>query len=328
MRQRKAAEVARRLVDAHRKAGATSPPPADHGAKPWRTIAAGVAIAIVGIGAIGAYRAGWLAGGASDEQTPAPARDPAADAAARRETACEAGRKNVYSRRAVDQFGTEGWVAELWLARKGDASLADHQAVKALIEGGKIPSSADEALAALPAGSIEVATDDAAATAGYRTVTLRFGGGYARAFLADNAMRARFVGLAERTAQAASAELGALYGRCAHLPYHDIGAWFWGADRARAAAALLYGAGGFTEAPTIDRRKFAGAGELEALAAAAAKLDARVVGEAVSGAGGAVVEPPKPDGPTAFTFPLLGGTGAGSASATLARGAGVAVTAQ
>ncbi len=54
--------------------------------------------------------------------------------------------------------------------------------------------------------------------------------------------------------------MGALYAKCAHLPYHDVGAWFRGDSIGSAADALGFSMAPYTEAPTVSRDAFASDG--------------------------------------------------------------------
>jgi serine/threonine-protein kinase len=131
------------------------------------------------------------------------------------------------------------------------------------------------------------------------------------------------VALADRLADAASAELGAFYGRCAHLPHHDLGGWFRGADAAAAAAALVYGVGFFTEQPAVSRRAMEGLGPspLDGLRAAAAKLDAAELGRLIGAEGGSITAG---EGKAiTMTFPVGGPTRATRASRIVAEKIGL-----
>ncbi len=157
-------------------------------------------------------------------------------------------------------FELAGWVAELWLAMPRGAAAAEVAAgageppaltaesvgLGALIAQGKLTAGADTDLAAITDGVVEIVpgfdAEEVRRSPSWRAITARFSGGYARAYF-DPAHRARFVALGDRMADAAAAALGALYARCAHLPYHDAGAWFRGSDPAAAATALVYSSG-------------------------------------------------------------------------------------
>ena len=222
----------------------------------------------------------------------------------------------------------EGWYAELWLARAAPGQdLKTHPDVVALAAGGKLSAAADPALSSLADGTVQIvdgfAPERAARSPGWSAVTVRFGGAYVGALL-DTALRPRFLALADRLADQLAADTGALYGRCAHLSYRELGAWFRGADARSAAAALVYAAGMHAEVPAVDATalgRLGGAGEIDAIRGAAGKMDAAALGAAVSPHGGTVA---KGSGKTVtVTFPLGGGTKATSASRSVARALGV-----
>ena len=172
--------------------------------------------------------------------------------------ACEAVRSNIFEGKAFGPFQLEGWVVELWLAGNKGVSLRESPALTALAAGGKLRAADDAQLAHVIDGSLELADGFDAEAAGrspaWSAVVVRFREGYARAFFEEES-RARFIGLAERVAAAAGADHAALYARCAHLPTHDVGAWFHGPDLAGAAAAMVYemGMGPFADPKVIDR---------------------------------------------------------------------------
>jgi serine/threonine-protein kinase len=274
-------------------------------------------------------------GPGADSGKPAgsPSAKPAAiespeETAARQSRVCDAARRRVYAGASFGPFDTEGWVAELWLARKTGESLAKSATIQALVKSGKLTPEADAAIAAIPDGTVEIESgvpdDGHAGAVGYDGVTVRFGGRYAGAFL-DPEMRPRFLALADRVSDSVGAETGALYARCAHLRYHDVGAWFRGSDPGAAVASLLYGVGAFAESVAIDREALAkqrASNELDGLRAAAGKIDARTVAALVGGQGGSIVS--AKTGPAlTIVFPPLAGTRAITASRSLASKIGV-----
>jgi hypothetical protein len=236
----------------------------------------------------------------------------ASDAASRRGRVCEATRRRIYSGASLGPFDTEGWVIELWLARRGDKSFEKDAAVSGLIEGGKVAKGADAELAKV-AGAVELSSPNS--PSGWQSLIVRFGGGYVNTFL-EPAGRARFLSLSDRVAQGAGVEMGALYGRCAHLSTHEIGAWFVGSDARSAAASLLYSMGLFAEVPAVSRSRLGKAGELDALRDAAKGLDAATLARLVGTNGGSMVESASA---VTLTFPLGGPIRATSASREVAR---------
>jgi serine/threonine-protein kinase len=147
--------------------------------------------------------------------------------------------------------------------------------------------------------------------------------GYARVFL-EPETRQRFILMADRLAEAAGADAGALYARCAHLTTHDIGAWYHGKDAPGAAAALVYQMGFFADGTILDRGAVtalrAPGGDLDALRKAA-EVEADLVPKIVSAQGGTVTT----SHGVSLVFPLAGPTRAQTATRALARKMGVGV---
>jgi serine/threonine-protein kinase len=323
LRARKAGEVARRLVQAYRAAN----PGGEAAAPPTGALMRILAIAISGV-IIVAVLGFFLVRLIRSEDAPppppeAPPLESPEETAARQARVCEAARSRIFSGASMAALDKEGWIVELWLASKQPVGS---EAFGELLSGGKLGAKADEELAALPNAQVEVAPGfdpaEAARFQGWHAVTLRFTGGYVAAYL-DPGKRARFVSLADRLADAVSAELGAFYGRCAHLPHHDLGGWFRGADAPAAAAALVYGAGFFTEQPALGRRAMEGLGPspLDGLRAAAAKLDAAELGRLIGAEGGSITA--GAGKAITMTFPVGGPTRATRASRIVAQKIGL-----
>ncbi|MCC6552462.1 MAG: hypothetical protein IT372_05490, partial [Polyangiaceae bacterium] len=251
MRSQKAGDLARRLVQAHRTVSSIAPPAAKPPGGPPKTVTIPIAaVLLVGLIAFLGFQA------LREEPAPPPPppvpTESADDAAARKARVCDAARKRIYSGASMAAFDTEGWLAELWLATtKPEAAGAG---LGELVAQGKLTVKADAELGALSDGVAEVLPgfnpDDAAHFPGWRAVTVRFSGRYVSAYL-DPGQRPRFLAMADLLADAAGAELGALYGRCAHLDVRDLGAWFRGADPPAAAAARVYGLGFFSALPAV-----------------------------------------------------------------------------
>jgi hypothetical protein len=339
MRARKASELARRLVQAQRVVSSLAPPPGDGEVRSPRSVIIPAAVfALVVVGLLAGVR--LLRSHEQPAPSPSAPSETAEEAAGRHARACEAARKRIYAGASMGPFEVEGWVAELWLAtsRAGGATQADAGSIAlsaeaaglgALIAHGKLTPGADAELAALPDGAVELgqglSDQDAARSPSWRAIMVRMSGDYARGYF-DPALRARFISLADRMADAAGADFGALYARCAHLPHHDVGAWFRGPDAAGAATALVYGAGFFTELPAVDRGAVAalrGAGQLDALRSAGAVLDAAALGRLVGSQGGGLTVGAAEA--VAITFPIGGPTRATAASRVVARKLGVGV---
>ncbi|WP_437593252.1 hypothetical protein [Sorangium sp. So ce1000] len=336
LRMRKASDIARRLAQAHRAVSSLAPPAPTARVQPARhlVIPVGV-IALVVVGALFASR--MLRSREAPAAPPTGPETTAGEDTARNARTCEAARKRIYAGASIGPFELAGWVAELWLATPRGTAAAEASAgavepavltaesagLGALVAQGKLRAGADAELAAITDGLVEIVPgfdeEQARRSPSWRAITARFSGGYARAYF-DPAQRARFVALADRMADAATATLGALYARCAHLPYHDAGAWFRGSDPAAAAAALVYASGFFAEMPAVDRGALAALGAaapIDALRGAGASLDAASLGKLVGAHGGGITKGGA--GAVVVTFPVGGPTRATTASRTVAR---------
>ncbi len=296
MRARKANEMARRLVGAHQSAREAAGLRDDLDGSARKRITGGIGGIFALLVVIGAVRFAIprLTGGPDKVEAKAPTESDGARQQ-RLARACEAVRSNIQEGKAFGPFALEGWVVELWLASKKTPALIESPALKALAANGKLRADDDEQLARVIDGKVELAdgfdAEAAGRSPGWSAVTVRFREGYARAFFEEES-RPRFVGLAERVAAAAGADHAALYARCAHLPTHDVGAWFHGPDLAGATAALVYemGTGAFAEPRAVDRGALGALhvpGELDALRKAAGEV-ADAVPRIVGSSGGSV----------------------------------------
>jgi serine/threonine-protein kinase len=336
LRTRKASDIARRLAQAHRAVSSLAPPAPVARVRPARHLVIPVgALALVVVVALFASR--MLRSREAPAASPTEPETTSGEDAARNARTCEAARKRIYAGASMGPFELAGWVAELWLAMPRGAAAAEVASgageppaltaesvgLGALIAQGKLTSGADAELAAITDGVVEIVpgfdAEEARRSPSWRAITARFSGGYARAYF-DPAHRARFVALGDRMADAADAALGALYARCAHLPYHDAGAWFRGSDPAAAATALVYASGLFAEMSAVDRGALAGlpgVGPIDALRGAGASLDAASLGKLVGAHGGGITK--GGTGAVVITFPVGGPTRATTASRTVAR---------
>ena len=325
MRERKVADLARRLVQAHRAVSSIAPPAASGMGVPKLVVIPVAAVLLVGVLLFLGARMLRV----KPDPPPAPPAPTESDeeAAARRSRVCDAARKRIYSGGSMAAFDTEGWVAELWLATAkpegGSAGLGE------LVAQGKLTDKADAELGAMADSAAEVVAGwpagEEARFPGWRAVTVRLSGQYVSAYF-DPAQRPRFLSMVDRMADAAGAELGALYGRCAHLQHRDAGAWYRGVDAPAAAAALVYAAGFFSEVPAVDRRAaaaLAGASPLDALRAAGAKIDPPTLAGLIGAQGGSLTAGAR--GAITLTFPAGGPTRATRASGIVARKLGVGV---
>lgn len=334
LRERKAADVAARLLEASRAATAGRPAPS---AAPPRytqsvrptgapavgprkpiTIPAGLLLllAVVGIALVVWYRSHPTppqGSGAASSSAPVETDEQ------RRVTLCEKARRNVLDKGTFLQVDAQSvWLVELWLAtsKPGDDMA---RSLTALIDGEKLTAAADPDLAALKNARVELAADDAAKGA-WRGVYVRFHGGYVSTFFDTPPGREKMNGVASRLADAAGAEMASLYGRCAHLPYHDVGAWFRGSTPQNAGASLVQAMALSSERST--GRAPAAAPDLAGVASSLAKLDKAALEGAVRSTGGTYA-PGAGGAPTVITFPLFGPRLALQTSTALAKAAGL-----
>lgn len=327
MRRRKADEIARRIAEAHRAAQYAAHGTAERtGASPARLagIVAGVfgLLALIGVARLAIPR--LMAEKKPETSTPSEADGARRDRLAR---ACDAMRDRLYKGASFGPFATEGWVVELWLAARKGGTLRDSAALTGVIADGKLTAAGDDELARVTDGSVEI-VDGFTPEMGPRSpawggAIMVFHEGYARVFL-EPETRQRFILMADRLAEAAGADAGALYARCAHLTTHDIGAWYHGKDAPGAAAALVYQMGFFADGTILDRGAVtalrAPGGDLDALRKAA-EVEADLVPKIVSAQGGTVTT----SHGVSLVFPLAGPTRAQTATRALARKMGVGV---
>jgi hypothetical protein len=336
LRERKAADVAARLAEAHRaaQAGVAAPAAAAPRAPSLRPTGAPApgpgkpivvplgALLLLALGAVAAWL--WF----KDRPEPTPSEAPATarpeSPDERRARVCEVARKRVLETGTLAQLDAEVWLAELWLAtsRPGE-DMARSKALAGLVDQGKLTAAADPDLAALREAKVEVLGEESAPGLPWRGMHVRFHGGYVSAFF-ETAGREKMNRVAAAIADATGAEMGALYGRCAHLRHHDVGAWFRGATPALASAALVYSMGFFAERRLTNRDPSSPptASDLAAVVAATAKFDKSKVEPAVRESGGTFA-PGVGEAPTTMTFPLGGPTRAARTSGVLAKDAGM-----
>jgi serine/threonine-protein kinase len=330
-RARRVAEVARRLAAAQQTGAASSKVRAMLAqprivAVPFAAVVFGVLAALLLYKVMRDERPSAPVATSPDAETAVP--ETPEEAAGREARLCDAARKRVYAGATLGPFDTAGWVAELWVARASGGEITTDTELATLIGGGRILPAGDETLAAMKDGTVEVvpgsAPDQPAKSPAWRGAIIRFGGRYVSAYL-DPAERTRFLSISDRIARAVSADMAGLYARCAHLRFHDLGAWFRGSSAAGATAALVYAMGLYAEAPAVDRSALAARGpsELDALRAAAQSVDALSVAKVVGVQGGGITN--GAGGALTITFPSGGGTRATSASRGLARRLGVGI---
>jgi serine/threonine-protein kinase len=323
LRERKAQALAARIAHLYRERGGSTP--TGTGMPPMQrfvTLGVGLAIGLTLILGMRAYRASQRA-----KAAPASSATPGESPEHRRERlsrACEATRKAMREGGPWFSMPLEGWTVELWLGRREGGPLAEDPALRGTVTGDKLTKNADAVLADVLDGSAAIEAgpggDRARPTTGLSEARLVLGDGYGREFFTEK--RGAFVSLGQRLAHDTKADFAALYARCAHLPTHDAGAWVWGRDAGKAAAALVYEMGVFASVPVVDRAaltRLPGSGDLDALAGAGAGLDSGALTSLVSSDGGRVVA----DDGVSVAFTYNDPTRATLASRAVARKLGV-----
>lgn len=181
------------------------------------------------------------------------------------EGACEASRKRMLrSNEDAGPFDTRGWVVELWLSTEGASPVlepADPRFSELRGADGALPErfgiiapSTDRGvveLTQLPAPPFKKGTEDG--------VVVRLSGGYSALFFDAN-KRGAFVAFADQLFERSDAKIGAMYARCRHLPFHDVGAWFRGSDLSLAGDSLGFILGGYAEGMWVTREAFEASG--------------------------------------------------------------------
>ncbi len=190
-------------------------------------------LALAGVIALGAGLY-FAFGGSKGPATPAPSAAPPSGVDAQR--SCEVLRRRARNGNPVTGLTRDGWVVELWLRGRGGAPI-DANVVDVTDLRGPDPESYSQ-IARLSAMSRP--TDEG-------MVVRMWGKVAAQAFETDGA--ARLVKAADQAFERSKAESGALYLKCSHLQYHDVGLWFRGRDAPSAATSLL-----FTMAAYSDQR--------------------------------------------------------------------------
>ncbi|XXX76381.1 protein kinase [Sorangium sp. So ce134] len=294
--------------------------------------------ALLGAAVVALAGLGFLALRGPGEREPGPRSDPHQKEHQRQRVheACKQSRVRLQSGAALGPLEGIGWEVDLWLARGGGAPVAEERPSPAgaaraparepaggaapaasapappltaaslgdIAAGGRISPALDAALSRVADGTVTVKQGGPASSRAFSDVTVTFGEGYGRAFF-DAQVRPRFIAIAERLYQAAGAELGALYARCAELAAPDLGVWFRGRDASGAAAALLHHMETRAEPATsafLARSPMDAAGRVGSLRArvGSAGLDDKALQELLDRLGADVV--PSQTG-TAVTFP-------------------------
>ncbi len=296
-----------------------SPSPARPGAQRVAYLAIGLAAVV--LGALGLRFSGLFAPAPTDSADESKqGRESTEQKQARAQRSCEAARKQLYGGASLPGV-VDGWVVELWLARVGrEGRIADEPALQALVAHERLAPGSGHALDVVEPGeaTARIIAGEGRRQLGASTAIVQMTGGYVGVFLSPGG-RASLERLAARVAGQSKADFASLYGKCAHLEHHDIGAWYGGRGLSNAVAALMVSAGSFAESAVFDSQAVAGEmGLLPAVAKRAGKLEPGDLDELLAKLGGKRDGGGKGDGElVTLRFPVGGPRKAHAASRSL-----------
>jgi len=341
LRQRRATDLARRLVQARRavlEGGVTK-----KRAGIPRFLAPLAILIVAAVGVVVAFRylapggkLSWGRGGASATATAISADQYERERLERAQRVCEATRARIMRGASIGPTDVEGWVVELALARAAP-SPADDAALAGFLE------KADGAAARFVwketpeiAGQEGIGTEVSVSPEGVplssspHGVRITFAGKYVTPYFYSGERRA-YLKLANALAEKLGATHGALYARCAQSTTHHMGSWFLGPTPGGAAAALVYWVGAFADPPQVRQSvlfpdggsDLGASGALERIAEKTKSLDRNKLRTVVGAHEGMITG--KGEGPTTLTFPFADSNRAARGSLEVAKAAGVGV---
>jgi hypothetical protein len=337
LRQRRATEIARRLVSARRVRLDEG-----HGAasrRPPQLIAPLVILALVGVAIYFAWRmfapggSGWP--WAAKPVSSAPTADQyEAERVARAARVCQATRSRIMRGATVGPTDVEGWVVELVLSRDGADPTTD-PALGEFFARGEDGGAYRLSWSGTPdiASQQGIGTDVNIAPEpldGEKGIKLAFHGRYVHPYF-DAARRLEYVKLANALAEKLGARHGALYGHCAGDDSHHLGAWFLGASPADAAATLVYFVGAFADPPQVRKSVLfpdggtdvRSSGVFTRISESAKDIDRKKLATLIGTHSGALTG--EGDGRTVMTFPFADSNRAARASLDAAKTIGVGI---
>jgi serine/threonine-protein kinase len=337
LRNRRAMEIARRLVGARRQS--LAPAGGKRSSPILGYVAPVVILAVAAVAVFFAYRyfspggAGFAWFGKSATSASAQSLEQyEAERTERAQRACEATRARIQRGATVGPADVEGWVVEIVLLRPSNTTdPVTDPALGAFVKpsdgGARFHWAGSPELAEVEGigTSVDVAAEPAA---GFRGLRLTFRGRYVAEYFQSGTSR-HFLKVASGLAEKLSARYGAVYARCAHTDTHHLGSWFHGPSPAGAAAALVYFMGAFNDPPQLRESVLFPEGGAdprtsEIIPRVEKGLDGwdRVKIRNTLGEHGGMISGQK-DGPTTLTFPFSDGNRASRSSLALARAAGV-----
>lgn len=337
LRQRRALEIARRLVGARRSS--LAPSAAKRRSPLLGYIAPVLILCVAGVGVFFAYRyfspggAGFsLFGRGQPSASNQSIDDYEAERAKRAERACEATRARIQRGATVGPADVEGWVVEIVLLRP--SSTTDPVTDPALVEfvkkgddGSRFVWSGTPELAEMEGIGTSVSVG-AERSSGFRGVRFTFQGRYVASYFQPGTSR-YYLKAASGLAEKLKATHGAVYARCAHTETHHLGSWFYGPSPAGAAASLVYFMGAFNDPPQLRESVLLPEGGTDVRSSdiiprvekGLTDFDRVKIRNALGEHGGMISG--QKDGPTTLTFPFSDGNRASRGSMALARSAGV-----
>lgn len=333
LKQRRAQELARRLVQARRDAIATGPG-ARRGLPGF--VAPLVGLIVVAAGVVFAFKvlapgSKWSWGAPSASVAAVSADEYERQRAERAQRVCEATRSRIMRGATIGPTEVEGWVVEVSLARAAPGPATD-PALGEFVSGSRfvwkdVPEiSKHESIDT----SVSVAPEPVPLESSPHGVRVTFSGKYVTPFFYSGERRA-YLKAASAMAEKLGASYGALYARCALGSPHHMGAWFLGPSPGGAAAALIYWIGAFGD-PAQVRQSILfpdggtdprASGALGRIAEKTQVLDRNKVRSIIGQHDGMITG--RADGPSTLTFSFADANRAARASMELSRATEVGV---
>lgn len=337
LRQRRATEIARRLVAARRERL-----DAGHQEKKRGLPQLIAPVVILCLGALGVFVAwrqfgpggrGFSFGASPSATQSVDDYERERDERARR--VCEATRSRIMRGATVGPTDTEGWVVELVLTRPDADPSADPGLGEFFARGDADAGAHRLSWQGLPelastqglGSDVVIRAEPIGAQKGMR---LTFSGKYVSPYF-DGAKRGQYVKLANALAERLKASHGALYAHCAHDRSHHMGGWFLGPTPGEAAATLVYFIGAHADPAQVRANvlfpdggtDLAASGAFERIQSSAKDIDRKKLRAVLGSHEGMLTG--EGEGRTVLTFPFADSNRAARASLALAKTANVGV---
>lgn len=228
-------------------------------------------------------------------------------------SACDVLRKRARMGGGTVGLSRAGWAVELWLRRTNGEELD--------------PRSVDTSPLVGEGDIIELKKLNAPGKSLDEGVVVRLRGPTAESAF-DEAGATRLVKAADTIFEKSRADAAALYLKCAHLPYNDVGLWFRGRDLRSASASLLFTMAMFSDS-NIVRQEDLESRDLRADMPYYERVHAKLYGPRTKDLGieieryGATIDEPVTGGGVRITFPSTHMGDAMRASRVVADKAGI-----